>query len=121
LGVEIIARPELSDLALGYETNRVIRAKRYGFMGLLAGLSVKNTAHVFKSSQPYITTKSAPNPEPTEQEDLKSQRKKAITQLYDEAHQHEEEIAMLEQQKSKHQQLILELQKEAAILTLDYS
>lgn len=123
LGVEIIAYPELSDLALGYETKRIIRRTRYGLMGLLAGLCIKDHAHIFKSSKRFITQKppnSNPTPQDTDQENLKSQRQKAIAQLYDEAHQHQEEIAALEQQKSKHKQLILELQKEAILLSLDY-
>lgn len=123
LNVEIIAYPELKDLALGYETQRVIRKTRYGLMGLLAGLSVKDHRHILTCSKQF-TSKSKTNQTVTEdsttQEDLKAQRQKAIKQLYDEAHQHQEEIADLEQQKSKHKQLILELQKEAMLLSLDY-
>lgn len=119
LGVEIISRPELADLAYGYETKRVIRKTRYGLMGLMAGLSVKDSTHILNTSKKYI--QKVPQKEiSTEENDEKELQKKAITQLYEQAQSHEMEIAQLEQQKSKHQQLILELQKQAIILSLDY-
>lgn len=123
LNVEIIAYPELKDLALGYETQRVIRKTRYGLMGLLAALSVKDHKHILACSKQFTSstkTNQTVTEDSTTQEDLKAQRQKAIKQLYDEAHQHQEEIADLEQQKSKHKQFILELQKEAMLLSLDY-
>lgn len=43
-----------------------------------------------------------------------------ISRLYEEAKIHEEEIYNLELKKSQHQQMVLDLQKEAMLLTLDY-
>lgn len=123
LGVEIIAYPEWTDLIQGYEKHQVTRENRYGLMGILAGLSIKNTEHAIKSSQQTLINRLSEYSEPIfpPVKDLeKESRKKMISNLYEEAKLHEEEIYNLELKKSQHQQMVLDLQKEAMLLTLDY-
>ncbi len=120
LGVEIIAYAEWKDLEYGYEYGRVNRKQRFGLMGIIAGLSVKDSNHVIKSSLELCKAKTNPERQDVIEEDIKKAKKKLIKQIYEEAHQCEEEIANLDRQKFQFRQRILKLQEEAYLHSLDY-
>lgn len=121
LKIEIIAYPEWTDLANGYEQNQIIRPDQYGLMGILAGLSIKDINHAVKSSQKSILPNNSNPPQSVSEDNSNKENvKQQISNLYKEIEIQKEEVNNLDQKKFQKEQLILDLQKEAMMLTIDY-
>lgn len=127
LGVEIISLNEWKDLILGYDFHRISRPQNFGLMGILSALSLKDFDHLSKcakylaANKPLLVPKEEKAAAKEEVIDPgKEERKRRINDIFEELRKHREEMEDLEKKKAQHAKYIDNLNREAALYTLDY-
>lgn len=121
LGVEIIARPELTRLELLTNGQMVAGGKPKGLAGILYGIARDRGYANACSSALTSTIPQQPQADPkVKPSDSKIEMKKrVIEERYREIARHEQQLSELLFQESEHRKTIQKLQKEALLQALD--